>query len=93
MNAHQKALLAKFERNPPKIKGSNAWKMYEYLKTNPVHHREKKEPKITRNEDKGYVIAEHHAQKADPHYEMADRPHLTKGSKVYKEILAKYKTN
>lgn len=91
MNSYQKALLAKFEKNPPKLKGSNAWKMYEHLKTNPVHHREKKEPKITTNAQKPYVIAEHHAQKADPHYEKADRPHLTKGSQVYERVLAKYK--
>lgn len=56
-----------------------------------VYPEKKKEPKITRHEDRGHHIAEAAAQKADPHYEMSDRPHTTKGSKVYNETLAKYK--
>lgn len=52
---------------------------------------EKKVPKITKHADRFHHMAEAEAQKADPHYEMADRPHMTKGSKVYSDALKRMK--
>lgn len=50
-------------------------------------------PTPVKNDDhaKRHAYAEAMAQKADPHYEMSDRPTSTRGHKVYEEHYRNYK--
>ena len=62
----------------------------------PIHNRhekpkKKKEPLITKHKDKHHHIAQSLSEKADPHWEMADRPHLTRGHKVYEDYMKNHK--
>lgn len=50
--------------------------------------REHKEKQMT--QEALHKKAEAHAQKIDPHYEMADRPHLTTGSKAYHTYMSEH---
>ena len=61
------------------------------IKSDALKHKAQAPKKLDTALPKHHSEAEAHANKTDPNWQMADRPHLTKGHQAYKDYLDKHK--